>query len=93
MFERNPVTITEAIKQIIIQGLNTLILFNVFSMTGEQTAAVNVLAGLLLGFVGSLFVRSKVFAPTSKDGDKIVAVQYAGQVSQAVVDNKVVEVK
>ena len=79
MFDRNPVTIVEAIKQLIVQGLNTLLLFKVFEWTTEQTAAVNILVGLFVAFAGALFVRSKVFAPTSKDGAPLEAVKYEGQ--------------
>jgi hypothetical protein len=76
---REPVVIIEAIKELVRSGLTAMIAFGVWKMTQEQMGIVLIFVSAALGLVATIFVRSQVFAPTSKDGDKLVAVQYEGQ--------------
>lgn len=76
---REPVAIVEAIKELVRSGLTALIAFGVWKMTQEQMGIVLIFVSALLGAVSVIFVRSQVFAPVSKGGDKLVAVQYDGQ--------------
>lgn len=64
-----------------IQALIGLIVGFGVPLTSEQV-------GLIMAFcaaIGGLIVRQKVFAPTSKEGDKLEAVKYENQPIQSVM--------
>ena len=86
---REPVAIVEAIKELVRSGLTMLIAFGVWKMTQEQMGLVLVFTAALLALISVLFVRSKVFAPVSSDGNKLVSVTYENQAPQAVTNNQV----
>jgi len=65
---------------IIMAGLNIAVMAGL-PVSAELKGAILV----FLNFVaGAVVIRSQVFAPKSKDGDKLVAVQYAGGQVEAV---------
>lgn len=66
---------------IIMAGINIFILAGVVAMSAQLQGAILT----FLNFIaGAVVIRSQVFAPKSKDGDKLVAVQYAGQKIESV---------
>ncbi len=75
-FNREPALWLGAIQAAI--GL-AVVVFGV-KLSAEQVGSIMAFAAA----IGALIVRANVFSPKSKDGDKLVAVQYEGQPPESV---------
>lgn len=81
---REPVAITNALFAVIQAGLTVLLVFNVISLTQEQSAAVLGFLNVLFALFNIIFVRNQVTPvadPRDENGQPLVSLS-ATQVQQ-----------
>lgn len=83
-FNQEPVAIVTGVTTAIRATMLALMSFGVIHVTIEQLGGVMIALEAILALFGGWLVRSKVFAPISKEGAPLEAVKYAGQPVEAV---------